>query len=303
MEQKKVLVIDDDEGIVNLIQDFLEEKGFQVFIACRGEEGLTLAAQENPSLIILDVGLPTMNGYEVCRRIRDIAQLRYTPIIMLTAHTLDLDELNGFKAGADDYLTKPFKPARLLARIQTAIDRNMRELNANSLTHLPGNMLITEEIGRRIKSKTEFAVLYMDLNDFKAFNDRYGFVKGDEAIQLTAKILSKFNMPFLGHVGGDDFVGIVDSIDVTDLCEKIIKKFDEAICTLYSKEDRAKGGITSLDRKGNKVEYPIMGIAIAVVTNKNKTLHHPGEVALVAGDLKKLAKTQGRSAYVIDRRS
>lgn len=309
MESKKVLVIDDDEHIRESIQDFLEEKGYHVIPAGDGQKGIELAAKEQPHLILLDVGLPEMSGYAVCKKIREISALRHTPIIMLTAHTLDTDELSGFQAGADDYLTKPFKPARLLARIETAIDRNMRELDANSLTHMPGNKNIVDEIQNHIQLNGDFSVLYMDLNNFKEFNDRYGFVRGDEAIKLTSEILVECfgsyrkQRTFIGHVGGDDFVGVVDSNDVDVLCQTIIEKFDAAITKLYDDEDRQRGFISSVDRKGNKVELPLMGLAIAVVTNKNKTFRHPGEIAFIAGDLKKWAKTQSRSSYVIDRRS
>jgi diguanylate cyclase (GGDEF)-like protein len=309
LESRKILVIDDDEHILESIQDFLEEKGFNVLTAKDGLRGLELAEKEAPQLILLDVGLPEMSGYSVCKRIREIPALRHTPIIMLTAHSLDTDELSGFKAGADDYLTKPFKPARLLARIETAIDRNMRELDANSLTHLPGNKNIIDEIQNRIIQNGEFSVLYMDLNNFKGFNDRYGFVRGDEAIKLTSEILvecfgsHKLHRTFIGHVGGDDFVGIVDSNNVDEICKTIVRKFDEAIIQLYDEEDRKRGLISSMDRKGNKVDLPLMGLAIAVVTNEHKTFRHPGEIAFIAGDLKKWAKTRSQSSYVIDRRS
>lgn len=309
METQKVLVIDDDVNIAATIQDFLEEKGFQVVSAPDGLQGLELAKKELPNLILLDVGLPNMNGYEVCQKIREVPELRHTPVIMLTANSLTKDELSGFAAGADDYLTKPFKPARLLARIQTAIERNMRELDANSLTHLPGNKNITDEIQARIQSNGEFSVIYMDLNNFKSFNDRYGFVSGDDAIKLTAKILvecfsaHREQKTFLGHVGGDDFVGIVDSNQVAPLCQNIVRKFDSSIPALYDEEDRRRGFISSVDRKGSKVDVPLMGLAVAVVTNEHKAFKHPGEIAFVAGDLKKWAKTQPRSSYVIDRRS
>ncbi len=309
MEQKKILVVDDDEGIRESIKDFLEEKGYNVLPASDGMKGVELAIKEAPHLILLDVGLPEMNGYDVCRKIREVQALRHTPIIMLTAHTLDKDELSGFQAGADDYLPKPFKPARLLARIETAIDRNMRELDANSLTHMPGNRNIVDEIQNRILSHGDFAVIYMDLNNFKAFNDRYGFMRGDEAIKLTSEILVECftsqngRRMFIGHVGGDDFVGVVDTNDVDSLCRKIIERFDAAIPKLYDEEDRKRGFISSVDRKGNMVELPLMGLAIAVVTNKQKTFRHPGEIAFVAGDLKKWAKTKSQSSYVIDRRA
>lgn len=306
---KRVLIVDDDPAILDIVQDFLQEQGFTVQTADNGEEGLRLALENPPDLIVLDVDLPDVKGYDVCKRIRESPTARHTPILMLTAHTLESDELKGFRAGADDYVSKPFKPARLLARIQTAIGRNMRELDANALTHLPGNRVIIEEIQRRIQRRTLFSVLYMDLNNFKAFNDHYGFVRGDEAIKKTADVLlacfsnPDFGHTFLGHVGGDDFVGIVDSVSAVPLCECIVHRFDEEIMKLYDEQDRRAGKISAVDRKGNKAEVPLMGLAIAVVTNHHRAFQHPGEIALIAGDLKGWAKSQHKSAYVVDRRS
>src|SRR4029078_4096112 len=122
---------------------------------------------------------------------RATPELHHTPIIMLTAHSLEKEELSGFEAGADDYMAKPFKTARLLVRVETAIGRLERSLDANPLTRLPGNMSIQNELERRITANKPFSVLYFDLNNFKSFNDRYGFMRGDEAIKLTAQVLTK----------------------------------------------------------------------------------------------------------------
>jgi diguanylate cyclase (GGDEF)-like protein len=309
MESKRLLIVDDEDQIRGVVADFLADEGFLVTQASSGREGLELLSRSTPDLILLDVGLPDMSGYDVCKKIREQPATRHTPVIMFTAHTLDKDEVTGFDAGADDYIPKPFKPARLLARITAAIGRTVRELDANALTHLPGNRAIIDEIQKRILAGGAFSVLYFDLNNFKAFNDRYGFIRGDQAIKLTAEILQrqatsfKEASTFTGHIGGDDFVIIVDAHDPGKLCVDIIREFDTAIPGLYDEDDRARGMITSVDRRGNKIDFPLMGIAIAVVTNRHKTFSHPGEVALIAGDLKKWVKSATGSAYVVDRRS
>jgi diguanylate cyclase (GGDEF)-like protein len=308
LESKKILIVDDELSLIEVVKDVLEEGDFRVVSANDTVSGFQKAIDSHPDLILLDVKLGTASGYELCKRIKDNPKLRFTPVIMLTGRDLLKDELEGFKAGADDYITKPFKPNLLIARIVSAIERSARDLDANALTRLPGNRRIMDEIQKRIDGKGVFSVLHLDLNDFKAFNDRYGFVRGDEAIKLTGDILDKCfsefkaRATFLGHVGGDDFVGVVDSHEVVPLCEKIISTFDAAIPRLYDEEDRQKKRIMAVDRKGNKVELPVMGLAIAVVTNKNKQFRHPGEVSFIAGDLKKWAKTHEGSNFVIDRR-
>jgi diguanylate cyclase (GGDEF)-like protein len=309
MTQRRILVIDDEPGIRESVRDYFESKGFAVLVAANGGDGIQLAVDERPDLILLDVELPDMSGYTVSRTIRSTPEIQHTPIIMLTAHSLEKEELKGFEAGVDDYMSKPFKPSRLLARVETAIGRLERTLDANPLTRLPGNMSIMSELQRRITDNHPFAVLYFDLNNFKSFNDRYGFMRGDQAIKLTADVLTKtfaaarLAGSFLGHVGGDDFIGIVDSHDVMQLCEVVIDMFERSIRTLYDPEDLARGRIFSTDRKGNKVELPIMGLAIAVITNRQRKFEHPAEVSLISGDLKKWVKSVGRSAYAIDRRS
>jgi diguanylate cyclase (GGDEF)-like protein len=309
MSNRKLLIIDDEEGIRESVRDYFEVQGFTVHAAVNGAAGLQMALDQRPDLILLDVELPDMSGYAVCRNIRSTPELQHTPVIMLTAHSLEKEELSGFEAGADDYLSKPFKPSRLLARIETAIGRLERTLDANPLTRLPGNMSIHNEIERRITVNKPFSVLYFDLNNFKAFNDRYGFMRGDDAIKLTADVLTKMFLAarikgsFLGHVGGDDFVGIVDSHEVMQLCEVVIDMFERSIRTLYDPDDLERGRITSVDRSGKRVELPIMGLAIAVVTNRQRKFEHPAEISLISGDLKKWVKSAGRSAYAIDRRS
>ncbi len=309
MTHKKILIIDDDVSLCELLSEFLTDKGYRVITAHRGSAGLKKAKDEEPQLIVLDVDMPDMNGYQVCKKIREVAYLQHTPVIMLTARTEEKSELSGFEAGVDDYITKPFKPKGLLARIESAIGRSTRQLEANALTHLPGNQVIFKEIEDRIHDGGKFSVLYMDLNNFKAFNDRYGFVKGDEAIGLTADILTEAladnDLPrgFLGHVGGDDFVAVVGTHEVEKFCGDIIERFDEKILELYEEADRRAGRIITVDRKGARAEYPIMGLAIAVVTNKLKSFSHPGEVALQAGDLKRVVKGKSESSFVVDRRS
>ncbi len=305
----RILIVDDDAEIRSLVTEFLQEQGYTAESAANATEGLRRIEEFRPDLVILDVELPDKSGYEVCKELRARPTSRYTPVIMLTAHDMEKEELAGFRSGADDYVSKPFRPARLLARIGTAIGRNISELDANALTHLPGNRAIIQEIQARISDGVPFSVIYFDLNNFKAFNDRYGFVRGDQAIRATSQIIehrlqaSKAGKTFLGHVGGDDFVAILDSLEVGEICDGVIREFDAAIPALYDDPDRQRGMITSIDRRGNKIDVPIMGIAIAVVTNRQKAFRHPGEVALIAGDLKKWVKSANRSAYVVDRRT
>jgi GGDEF domain-containing protein len=218
-------------------------------------------------------------------------------------------ELIGLKAGADDYLTKPIDTARLLARLNSAIHRNIRELDASPLTHLPGNTSIAQELEKAIENKESFAVIYGDLNNFKSFNDRYGFLRGDQAIKLAAQcfvtaVENRVGMKpaFTGHIGGDDFVAIVHPNQAEKVCEDIISLFDAKVPSLYDEEDRKRGFIAGKSRQGQPVEYPIMGIALVVVRSADREFKHPAEISAMASELKVRAKSFVKSTFVTERR-
>lgn len=307
--KKKILVVDDDPRIQSLVKDCLSDYDYTVLLADDGASALRLALEEKPDLIVLDVELPDMLGFQVCKQLKLQREFRYVPVVMLTARTREADEISGFESGVDDYITKPFKPKLLIARVQAALERMENSLSANPLTQLPGNAIIFKDLEDRIAKGKPFSVFYFDLNNFKAFNDHYGFLQGDKAIQLVANLLSKHfstkkeSSPFVGHVGGDDFIAILDTYNVEDLCKTLIQEFDQEILPLYSEEDRKQQKISAVDRNGTLIDYPIMGLAIAVVTNKLKSFKHPGEISLIAGELKKQAKMSTKSAYVVDRRA
>ncbi|MEW6097328.1 MAG: response regulator [bacterium] len=308
MDKKHILVVDDEREILNLIRDTLEIKGYEVSTAQSGEEALEELKEKIPHLIILDILMPEIDGYEVCQRIRKNSALKYLPIIMLTGKDSVADEIKGWRMGIAEYITKPFDIEELLAIIDTTIYRTYLGLDANPLTKLPGNNAIREEINRCIEDKKPFATCFLDLDNFKAFNDHYGFDRGDEVIKFTANIIIKTvhsigdEKDFIGHIGGDDFVVIIHPDKVDLICQEIIKEFDKAIPDLYSKEDLQRGYIISLNRKGEKAKFPIMTISIAVVTNKKRDLKHLVEVSTIGTELKEYAKTFFGSNYIVDKR-
>jgi diguanylate cyclase (GGDEF)-like protein len=310
----RILVIDDEANLPIFLKDFLEESGFEVSMCYTGKTAMRTALENPPDAIILDVDLPDIDGYSLCRSMRRTSTLRTVPIVMLTALADQRNEIAGLKAGADDYLTKPIDTERLLARLNNAISRNIRELDANPLTHLPGNTSIIQEIERQLHQQNPFAVIYADLNNFKAFNDRYGFLRGDQAIKLAAQCLvlsaekgaslssGMVGSWFIGHVGGDDFIIVLPADQAEDTCKEIISKFDSQVPNLYDEEDRQRGFILGKNRQGQPLQYPFIGMALVIVSNGDKRFTHPGEISSMASELKSFAKSFGKSAYVLDRR-
>ncbi len=309
MFKKKILIIDDTELMVKYITDILEEADYEVVHAHNGTEGLQKVREEKPDLVLLDVVMPGMNGFEVCKILRDDESNNLMPIIMLTAQDNEDDKLAGLELGADDYIIKPFNHRELLSRVRNTLKRIDRNRWANPLTGLQGNIEIQGEINQRIAKRELFSVIYADLDNFKAFNDVYGFASGDTAIKMTADIIVDnvhvLGSPkdFIGHVGGDDFVVITVPGHDTVISEGIIKDFDRKILSLYSPEDRKTGYIITTNRQGQIMKFPIMSISIALVSNERRNLISHIQVAEIAAELKKKAKAAAGSVYVRDRRT
>ena len=308
MFQKKILIIDDSNFFAKCITDILNEADYRVIHATKGEEGLRLVREEKPDLVLLDIVMPDMDGFEVCRILRDAESNNLMPIIILTSQDNQDDKLIGLELGADDYITKPFNNRELLSRVKNTLRRIDRNRGANPLTGLPGNLEIQGEINSRIEKKLPFATIYADLDNFKAYNDAYGFAKGDIAIKMTADILTDEiqiygnQEDFIGHIGGDDFVVITKPENAESICEGIIFQFDQRIRELYNIVDLEAGYIFTLNRLGERMEYPIMSISLAIVSNERRSYQNHLEVAENAAELKKKAKAMLGSNFVKDLR-
>ena len=205
----KVLVADDDHNLRRLLMEALPRHKFEVYQAADGNETWDTIKNLRPDIVLLDVMMPGLDGHEICKMMRENPQTRSIPVIMLTARAQLKDKLEGIESGADDYITKPFDPMELQARIEMHLRRYLRDADMSPITELPGNKAIEDALVDRIESQRLFAMLYIDLDDFKAFNDYYGFTAGSEVIRMTGQVLAEAldeycpNDGFLGHVGGD----------------------------------------------------------------------------------------------------
>jgi len=230
-------------------------------------------------------------------------------IILLTARGLCADKLEGFSVGADDYIVKPFDTPELLARIRGVL-RRAREMRAQSpLTGLPGNVRIEEEIEKRVANEDMFAILYADLDHFKAYNDHYGFTRGDEAIQHTARLIQNTALAvegmdiFVGHVGGDDFVVVCHADHATALAETIVQKFERETAGLYDQEDRDRGFIEVVNRRGETQRFPFLSVSIGIATSAHRKFKHYAEAVAIATEMKTFTKGTACSSWAVDRRT
>jgi diguanylate cyclase (GGDEF)-like protein len=230
------------------------------------------------------------------------------PIILLTARGMTVDKVLGLTAGSDDYLVKPFDTLELVARVRSTLRRTQEYREVSPLTGLPGNNRILREIADRVRSGTDYAVCYMDIDRFKSVNDAYGFARGDEFIAALARSLHRavvaVGLPpaFIGHVGGDDFVVICSPEQVRKLTEKAVVDFEGAADALYDAADAERGHIILNSRNGEPQQANLVTLSIGVALSTNRKYVDPREVVAVASDMKTVAKKYPGSYVALDRR-
>jgi diguanylate cyclase (GGDEF)-like protein len=306
----RILVVDDDPHIRLFLEDALRFAGFEVLIASDGAEAVEAARELSPDLIMLDVMMPRLDGLGATRQLRADPRTSDIPIILVSAMTGGRDKVLGLSEGADDYVTKPFDPDELVARVRAALRRSAAMRQVSPLSGLPGNTRIEAEIDRRIKVGDQFALLYCDLNKFKAYNDFYGFLKGDEVLKGFASMLSQTAAEvsptdaFVGHVGGDDFVVVTGCENYEGMAAEICRRFDEMAPTFYAAADKANGFIEVEDRRGFTGKASFVSVAIGIAGSASDAFAHPGEVVALATEMKHVAKMQSTeaSSYAADRR-
>ena len=309
MPSFRILIAEDEPHLREVLGLQLTAAGFEVIEACDGRAAIDAAHRSTPDLILLDVMMPFMDGYEVCRRLRDSFQTRHIPIIMLTAKTEVEDRIEGLKGGANDYITKPWETRELMQRVRNALEWSRQQRAASPLTGLPGNLSIHDEVGRRIASGDPFAQLTIDIDSFKAFNDHYGYARGDEIIRSLAHMLvdavEKFGGAddFIGHIGGDDFIVLTRPVHAEAVAERIRTEFDRLMPESYESDDRGRGFIEVLNRRHEVERFPLMSVTIALVSTDRVPVRHQAELNDKAQELKELGKTMHGSVVVNERRA
>ena len=308
MVAEKILVVDDEIDAQALTCSLLEAWDYEVLAVFNGADALETARRERPDLILLDVHLGDVDGPEVCEKLRESFATRFIPVIMLTVDDLVRRKIEGLGKGADDYLLKTIDPLELRARVETLIRRTLEQSNVNPLTKLPGNVVIEKFVQERVAKNSPFSVCYCDLDNFKAYNDRYGYAAGDRILLHTAQLLVDTitrvggKGDFVGHVGGDDFV-LVTTPDKEELVSgEIMRAFDSSIEEFYNAEDRAAHGSYVRARDGVVQRFPIMTVTIAAVNNESKTLESHRVIAERAAEIKRHLKQFEGSNFLSDRR-
>ncbi len=306
--KQKILIVDDDPLMRRVVAQSLDRAVYDILEAESGLAGVETAIAQPPDLILLDVMMPEMDGFEVIRRLRGHPLTQNVPIILLTALGEMTEKVYGMQLGADDYMTKPFDPRELRARVQTHLKRSEHYLQSSPLTNLPGNHAIHHIITARIESREPLAVIYFDLSNFKSYNDMYGWLAGDRVIQRLSSIIVQAALSvqdrdvFVGHVGGDDFVIVTRPDAAEDIARKAVQEFDGQIRDYYAPTDRVRGYLEIADRQGQVRRVPFITLGAAIVTNEHRRLENAAQVAQIAAEVKRYLKTLPGSQIVFDRR-
>jgi len=306
--KESILVVDDELHIRTILKYMLEQEGFRVRLAADGEDALKKLAEETPDLMLLDVMMPELDGFSLLARIRDNHLSYNLPVIMLTAKGDIPDKVKGLQEGANDYLIKPFIPDELMLRVRNMLQLSRSQRDANPLTGLPGNRAIERNLQRRLDEGRPFGFLYVDLDNFKSFNDHYGYSRGDKLLTMLADILRRtveshgLEETFLGHIGGDDFVVIAPGNVAPVLADELVGTFDEQVRMLYEPEDWSRGYLETKDRTGNVNRVPMVSLTVAMVLDETGAYGHIGKLNDVAAELKRYGKSQPGSIVVNERR-
>ena len=304
---QEIYVIDDDDSSIPIFRElFKKEKEFK-FIGVKTEQ-INIDLKNIPFLIIINEDSIDRDVTELCKNIRTDEDNKITPIIVVSSNVSREHRLAVLKESVEYYIKKPVDVDYIYYTIKNLNRLLTINRRISALTGLPGNVQIHAELKKRLSNKEEFSVLYLDLDNFKAYNDVYGFVKGDQIIEFTAQVITKcihelfLENSFIGHIGGDDFIAIVPSTEVDEVCQSIIANFDKDVEKFFTEDDLRKGYIEVANRKGIMEQFTLTSISIgAVIVDKNRFANIL-EIGEIGAQVKHMAKSVVGSSYAIDRR-
>ena len=295
MGKARLLIVEDDPDISNMLRIYFTAQGYDVDTALRGMDGVDKTRHVMPHLIVLDIMLPDIDGYEVCRIMRTNTRTSHIPVIFLTQKDERSDKLKGLELGADNYITKPFDIEELKLYVQNALARSERESLTDPQSGLPAGRLIEDQLRRIIRNK-EWAFLDIRINAFEPFKDVYGFIAGTDVLRFTAMLLGEVvdelgsDNDFIGHAGGDNFVIITAEQTGEALKQRLKTRFNEEVLTHYNFMDREQGYIQVADKDG---QSPLMTLAVGMVTPSTHMFADIREITELAAEERRRDASSG----------
>jgi len=298
MGKARLLVVEDDIDIGNMLKIYFSGMDFDVDVAVRGSEALEKTKQVLPQLIVLDIMLPDIDGYEVCRNLRTNMRTSHIPVIFLTQRDERSDKLQGLELGADDYITKPFDIEELKLRVQGAIKRSERESLTDPRSGRPAGRLIEDQLRRIIREKG-WALLDTGINHFDPFKNVYGFVAGDDVLRFTSLLIGEVvdevgtTSDFIGHAGGDNFIIITTEEKAEPMKARLKERFDTEVLTHYNFMDRQQGFIQSPVSGETIVKAPFMTMAVGVVSASQNSFADIREITELSAEARRQDAASG----------
>ena len=304
-----IIYADDHEDMRRMVRDVLAAFGHEVRIVDNGAAALAAIAEREPDLLVLDRQMPVMDGIEACRTVKENPFTAHIPVLMLTALGTVDRKLEGYEAGADDYLTKPFDTRELRARVEALLRLVKRETDRNPTSGLPGGRAVEEELRRRVAAKETFAVCYIDLDNFKPFADTFGFAAADTVIRETGRALREVAAAqgggeagdFVGHIGGDDFIVVTREDRAPSLAEGFAERFRATIAEVVGPERFAAGEFTGLDREGMARRFPLARLTTAVLIVPPARWESAARLGERAAAAKRRARLGGTGTIVVEK--
>ncbi|PKO17722.1 MAG: diguanylate cyclase [Chloroflexi bacterium HGW-Chloroflexi-10] len=292
MGKARLLVVEDDFDISNMLKIYFISQGYDVDTAPRGEVALEKTRQVMPHLIVLDIMLPDIDGYEVCKRLRTNTRTSHIPVIFLTQKDERSDRLQGLELGADDYITKPFDIEELRLRVQNAIARAERESLTDAQSGLPSGRLIEDQLRRLIREK-DWVLMDIRINHYDPFKDVYGFIAANDVLRFCGMLLGEVldtlgsDNDFIGHAGGDNFIVITGFEKSKEVRDRLKERFGEAVQSHYNFMDRQQGFLMAPDENGAPTKFPLMTLSVGAVSPRTHSFADIREITELAADARR----------------
>jgi PleD family two-component response regulator len=302
-----LLYADDNADMRSMVRDLLEPRGHEVALAVDGHEALSIIRARAPDLLILDLAMPGMSGYDVCRAVKGDPVTSYIPVLMLTGLSRVDQKVAGFEAGADDYLSKPFDARELEARVGALLRLVQREADRNPTSGLPGGEAIEREFTRRVGAGEPFAVCYIDLDHFKPFCDTFGFAIADRVIQDTGRALLGAAVErgdtgdFVGHIGGDDFIIVTVEERAESIARDAARRFREVVREVVGDDVVMRGTFAGDDREGMTKLFPIAELTAVALLVEPAQWVSTSHLGALAAQAKRRARQEGSGTILIER--
>ena len=302
-----IYIIDNTQNVLNILKQIFKDDVDYQFKSVKTEE-LNIALKNIPDMIIIDEDTINMDIIELCKSIRENEDNSITPIVVISSEWEKEHRIKILEQSIEYFIVKPIDREYFYYTVKNILNLLQNNRRISPLTGLPGNVQIQAEMKKRLLNREQFAMFYFDLDNFKAYNDTYGFSNGDEIIKFTARTIVEnihkmgTEDSFIGHIGGDDFLAITVKTDYDKICKNIISDFDTYVLGYYSDEDVQKGYIEVANRRGIIEQFPLTSISIGVVEITPGRFKNTLEIGEVGAQVKHQAKSVMGSTYIINRR-